>query len=58
LLILDNGGVNNVYLSSRNIRGLDIRPVAEINALDIISSDNIIFVGESLITKVEEAVSK
>ena len=58
LLILDNGGVNNVYLSSRNIRGLDIRPVTEVNALDIISSDNIIFVGESLITKVEEAVSK
>jgi large subunit ribosomal protein L4 len=58
LLILDNEGVNNVYLSSRNIRGLDIRPVAEINALDIISSDNIIFGGEGLITKVEEAVSK
>jgi large subunit ribosomal protein L4 len=58
LLILDNSGVNNVYLSSRNIRGLDIRPVAEINALDIISSDNIIFGGESLITKVSEAVAK
>jgi len=58
LLILDNDGVNNVYLSSRNIRGLDIRPVAEINALDIISSDNIIFGGEGLITKVSEAVAK
>jgi large subunit ribosomal protein L4 len=56
LLILDNEGVNNVYLSSRNIRGLDIRPVAEINALDIISSDNIIFGGEGLITKVEESL--
>jgi len=58
LLILDNDGVNNVYLSSRNIWGLDIRPVAEINALDIISSDNIIFGGEGLITKVSEAVAK
>lgn len=58
LLILDNEGVNNIYLSSRNIRGLDIRPVAEINALDIISSDNIIFGGEGLITKVSEAVAK
>jgi large subunit ribosomal protein L4 len=58
LLILDNEGVNNIYLSSRNIRGLEIRPVAEINALDIISSENIIFGGEGLITKVEEAVAK
>jgi len=58
LLILDNDGVNNVYLSSRNIRDLDIRPVAEINALDIISSENIIFGGEGLITKVSEAVAK
>jgi ribosomal protein L4 len=56
LLILDNEGVNNVYLSSRNIRDLNIRPVAEINALDIISSDNIIFGGEGLITKVEESL--
>ena len=58
LLILDNDGVKNVYLSGRNIRDLDIRPVAEINALDIISSDNIIFGGEALIGKVEEAVAK
>jgi len=58
LLILDNGGVNNVYLSGRNIKGLDIRPVAEINALDIISSDNIIFGGEDLVTKLSEAVTK
>ncbi|MDR3012405.1 MAG: 50S ribosomal protein L4 [Chitinispirillales bacterium] len=58
LLILDNDGVRNVYLSGRNIRDLDIRPVAEINALDIVSSDNIIFGGEALIGKVEEAVKK
>jgi large subunit ribosomal protein L4 len=58
LLIIDNEGVKNLYLSGRNIRDLDIRPVAEINALDIISSENIIFGGESLIGKVEEAVSK
>ena len=58
LLILDNDGVKNVYLSGRNIRDLDIRPVAEVNALDIISSENIIFGGAGLITKVEEAVAK
>jgi large subunit ribosomal protein L4 len=58
LLIIDSEGGKNIYLSSRNIRDLDIRPVAEINALDIIRCENIIFGGESLITKVEEAVSK
>jgi len=58
LLILDGGGVNNVYLSSRNIRDLKVRPVSEVNALDIISSDNIIFGGEGLITTISEAAAK
>jgi large subunit ribosomal protein L4 len=58
LLIIDSDGVKNVYLSGRNIRGLDVRPVNEINALDIISSENIIFGGEALIGKVEQAVAK
>jgi len=58
LLIIDNEGVKNVYLSGRNIRDLDVRPVNEINALDIISSENIIFGGEDLIGKVEQAVTK
>jgi ribosomal protein L4 len=58
LLIIDCEGVKNIYLSSRNIRDLNIRPVNEINALDIVSSENIIFGGEGLITKVEEAIAK
>jgi large subunit ribosomal protein L4 len=58
LLILDNENAKNVYLSGRNIRALGIRPVAEVNALDIIGADNIIFGGEGLITKVEKAVAK
>ncbi|MCL2181966.1 MAG: 50S ribosomal protein L4 [Chitinispirillia bacterium] len=58
LLIIDTDGVKNVYLSGRNIRDLDVRPVNEINALDIISSENIIFGGEGLIGKVEQAVAK
>jgi len=58
LLIIDIDGVKNIYLSGRNIRDLDIRPVNEINALDVISSENIIFGGEALIGKVKEAVSK
>jgi large subunit ribosomal protein L4 len=58
LLILGDAGVNNVYLSSRNIRGLEVRPVAGINALDVISAENIVFGGEGLITIVEKAVAK
>jgi len=58
LLIIDSDNVKNIYLSGRNIRDLNVRPVNEINALDIISSENIIFGGESLISKVEQAVAK
>ena len=58
LLILDCEGIKNVYLSSRNIKDLDVKPVNEINALDVINSDNIIFGGEGLIGKVEKAVAK
>jgi large subunit ribosomal protein L4 len=58
LLIIDTDNTKNIYLSGRNIRDLDVRPVNEINALDVISSENIIFGGESLIGKVEQAVAK
>jgi hypothetical protein len=44
-------------LSGRNIRDLEIRPVSEINALDILRNENIIFGDERLIAKVQEAVA-
>ncbi|MDR0308088.1 MAG: 50S ribosomal protein L4 [Chitinispirillales bacterium] len=56
LLIVDGDGAKNVYLSGRNIKNLNIKPVSEINALDIVSSENIIFGGQTLIGKVEEVV--
>jgi len=56
LLIIDKD-TKNVFLSGRNIRDLDVRPVSEINALDILSNENIIFGDEKLIAKVQEAVS-
>lgn len=55
LLVVDKEGWNT-YLSARNIRDVEIRPVNEINAYDIMSSENIIFVDENLIGKVQEAV--
>lgn len=56
LLIIDKD-TKNVFLSGRNIRDLEIRPVSEINALDILRNENIIFGDTSLIAKVQEAVA-
>jgi large subunit ribosomal protein L4 len=55
LLVVDPAN-KNVYLSGRNIKNLKVRPVSEINALDILNSENIIFGAQELVRKVEEAV--
>lgn len=55
LLIVGNDG-KNIYLSARNIKDVQIRPVNEINAYDIMASENIIFADENLIGKVKKAV--
>ena len=57
LLIVDLAD-KNVYLSGRNVKNLHVRPVGEINALDIISNENIIFGEQGLVKKVEEAVTR
>jgi large subunit ribosomal protein L4 len=57
LLIVDRGS-STIYLSGRNIPNLAIKPVSEINAYDVIASENIIFGNEQLIGKIEEAVAK
>lgn len=56
LLIVDADG-KNIFLSGRNIRDLEIKPISEINAYDIISNENIIFAEEQLIGKIQEAVA-
>ncbi|MBD3344856.1 MAG: 50S ribosomal protein L4 [Chitinivibrionales bacterium] len=45
-----------IYLASRNIPWLEVKPLAEINALDVIKSENIIFGSEQLVTELEGAV--
>jgi large subunit ribosomal protein L4 len=55
-LLIVEGGWKNVYLSGRNVKNLQIRPVSEINALDVLNNDNIIFGAQELVKKVEEAV--
>jgi len=57
LLIVDPAD-KNVYLSGRNVKNLHIRPVNEINALDIINNENVIFGEQGLVKKVEEAVTR
>jgi large subunit ribosomal protein L4 len=54
LLITD--GDTNLYLSARNIRNARVKPVAEINAHDVIDATNIVFVKEELIDTMKEKV--
>jgi len=57
LLIIENEE-KNIYLSARNIKNIDIRPVQELTAYDVMRNENIIFGNEKLIAKVQEAVAK
>lgn len=55
LLVVDKE-CSNIYLSGRNIPDLEIKPISEVNAYDIIANENIIFGDEKLIEKVQEVV--
>ncbi len=57
-LLIVEGADKNTYLSGRNVKNLRVRPVNEINALDVISNENIIFGEQGLVKKVEEAVTR
>jgi large subunit ribosomal protein L4 len=57
LLIIDPKTNKNVHLAGRNIKNLDIKPLSEINAYDVLNNENIIFGDQSLIGKLEEAVA-
>jgi large subunit ribosomal protein L4 len=56
LLILDKNATG-IYRAGRNIKNLDIKPFSEINAYDVLNSENVIFGGENLIGKLTEAVA-
>lgn len=56
LLVIDSDA-QNVFLSGRNLKDLDIRPIQELCAYDIMRNENIIFGNERLIEKVQEAVA-
>ncbi|MBD3322917.1 MAG: 50S ribosomal protein L4 [Chitinivibrionales bacterium] len=48
----------NIYLSGRNIPWLEIKTVSDINALDVIRNENIIFGSEQLVAELEGAAKK
>jgi large subunit ribosomal protein L4 len=56
LLIVEKNGTG-IYRAGRNIRNLDIKPLSEITAYDIVNNENIIFDGEKLIGKLSGAVA-
>jgi len=47
----------NVYLSSRNLKDVDVKAVSDVNAYDVVRATNIIFADEALIGKIEEAIA-
>jgi len=57
LLIVDSAN-KNLYLSSRNIKNCSVKPVNELNALDVLSNDTVVFGAEELLGKIGEAVVK
>jgi large subunit ribosomal protein L4 len=57
LLVID-GANKNVYLSGRNIKNCSVKPVSEINALDVMNNETVVFGAEELLGKIEEAVAQ
>lgn len=55
LLLLEKGD-RGTYLSARNIKNLQIKPVTDVNAYDVLNSENLIFGAEKLIKQLEEVV--
>lgn len=56
-LFIVSGQDKNVYLSSRNLKDVDVKAVADINAYDVIRASNIVFADDALIAKIEEVIS-
>jgi large subunit ribosomal protein L4 len=54
-LIVVESNAGSIYRAGRNIPDLDIKPLSEITAVDVLNSENIIFHGEKLIGKLSGA---
>ena len=47
-LIATSGAVSNVHKSARNIQGVSVMPVADLNAFEILRPDRVLFTREAL----------
>jgi large subunit ribosomal protein L4 len=56
LLVVD-AKAKNLYMAGRNVKNLNVKPLSELNAYDVLQSENIIFDGETLIGKIAEVVA-
>jgi large subunit ribosomal protein L4 len=54
-LIVVESNAGSIYRAGRNIPDLNIKPLSEITAVDVLNSENIIFHGEKLIGKLSGA---
>ena len=55
LLIIGDDN-QNIYLSGRNIKNVTVKSINDINALDIIRCEKIVFASEKLVEEVKEVV--
>jgi len=55
-LMVTDGVQKEMYLSARNIKNVQIMPLKDLNALDIIKNENIILCDKELVGKLEEVV--
>ena len=56
LLVVD-AKAKNLHRAGRNVKNLNVKPLLELNAYDVLQSENIIFDGETLIGKIVEVVA-
>jgi len=55
-LLLTDGVQKNTYLSGRNIRNLEVLPIADINAYEVLKNDTVVLSGRDLVAKLEQVV--
>ena len=57
ILVIIPAAEQNVYLSSRNIKNVRVKAVEDVNALDVLNANKILFVTEDLVKQLEGTVA-
>ncbi len=58
VLVIIPASERNVYLSSRNIKNVKVKAIEDVNALDVLRSNKILFVTQDIVKQLEEVVAK